>query len=102
FGSDDVRWIDASTEEHPDALMGSITGAPIMIVLPYRVGYTPPFGNRSFYTTLTLHTLSEAEALGMAGLVLGTDQIPEELKAALADQAEGVPPYVAVLANAAP
>jgi len=99
FVFEDLHWIDASTEEYLNALMGSITGAPIMIVLTYRVGYTPPFGNRSFYTTLTLHTLSEAEALGMAGLVLGTDQIPAELKAALLDKAEGVPLFVEEVAK---
>ncbi len=99
FVFEDLHWIDASTEEYLNALMGSITGAPIMIVLTNRVGYTPPFGNRSFYTTLTLHTLSEAEALGMAGLVLGTDQIPAELKAALLDKAEGVPLFVEEVAK---
>ncbi len=99
FVFEDLHWIDASTEEYLNALMGSITGAPVMIVLTYRVGYTPPFGNRSFYTTLTLHTLSEAEALGMAELVLGTDQIPAELKAALLDKAEGVPLFVEEVAK---
>jgi len=99
FVFEDLHWIDASTEEYLNALMGSVAGAPIMIVLTYRVGYTPPFGNRSFYTTLTLHTLSEAEALGMAGLVLGTDQIPAELKAALLDKAEGVPLFVEEVAK---
>ena len=99
FVFEDLHWIDASTEEHLNALMGSVAGAPIMIVLTYRVGYNPPFGSRSFYTTLTLHTLSEAEALDMAGLVLGTDQFPAELKAALIDKAEGVPLFVEEVAK---
>src|SRR6266581_220966 len=83
FVFEDLHWIDASTEEYLNALMGSVAGAPIMLVLTYRVGYAPPFGNRSFYTTLTLHTLSAAESLAMAGQVLGTDQFPDELRAAL-------------------
>ncbi len=94
FVFEDLHWIDASTEEYLNALMGSVAGAPIMVVMTYRVGYNPPFGSRSFYTTLTLHTLSAAEALDMAGLVLGTDQFPAELKAALLDKAEGVPLFV--------
>jgi class 3 adenylate cyclase/tetratricopeptide (TPR) repeat protein len=94
FVFEDLHWIDASSEEYLNALMGSVAGAPIMIVLTYRVGYNPPFGNRSFYTMLALHTLSEAEALDMARLVLGTDQFPAELKAALLDKAEGVPLFV--------
>ena len=94
FVFEDLHWVDASTEEYLNALMGSVAGAPIMVLMTYRVGYNPPFGSRSFYSTLTLHTLSEAEALAMAGLVLGTDQFPKELKAALLDKAEGVPLFV--------
>ncbi|HET8579278.1 MAG TPA: adenylate/guanylate cyclase domain-containing protein [Methylomirabilota bacterium] len=94
FVFEDLHWIDASTEEHLNALMGSVAGAPIMVAMTYRVGYSPPFGSRSFYTTLTLHTLSEAETVAMAGRVLGTDQFPAELKAALLDKAEGVPLFV--------
>jgi class 3 adenylate cyclase/tetratricopeptide (TPR) repeat protein len=99
FVFEDLHWIDASTEEYLNALMGSVAGAPIMIVLTYRVGYNPPFGSRSFYTTLTLQTLSGTEALNMAGLVLGTDQLPTELKAALLDKAEGVPLFVEEVAK---
>ena len=99
FVFEDLHWIDASTEEYLNTLMGSVAGAPIMVVMTYRVGYNPPFGSRSFYTTLTLHTLSAAEALDMAGLVLGTDQFPAELKAALLDKAEGVPLFVEEVAK---
>ena len=44
FVIEDLHWIDASTEEHLNALMDSVAGAPIMILLTYRVGYNPPFG----------------------------------------------------------
>ena len=99
FVFEDLHWIDASTEEYLNALMGSVAGAPILVVLTYRVGYSPPFGSRSFYTTLTLHTLSEAETLAMAGRVLGTDQFPDEIKTALMSKAEGVPLFVEEVAK---
>ena len=51
----------------PDGLMDAVASAPILLVLTYRIGYTPPFGSRSFYTTLTLHALSDDDALAMAG-----------------------------------
>src|SRR5262249_53336385 len=50
--------------------------------------------SRSFYTTLTLHSFSEAETLTMAGHVLGTAQSPVELQTALMDKAEGVPLFI--------
>src|SRR4029450_1054077 len=71
-----------------------VAGLPLMLILTYRIGYNPPFGSRSFFTTLNLHSLSEAETLTMAGLVLGTDQFPPELTTALMEKAEGVPLFV--------
>src|SRR5262249_25682278 len=50
--------------------------------------------SRSFYTTLTLRSFSEAEALAMAGHVLGTTQFPAELQTALKTKAEGVPLFI--------
>jgi tetratricopeptide (TPR) repeat protein len=94
FVFEDLHWIDTSTEEYLATLMDSVASVPIMVLLTYRVGYAPPFGSRSFYTTLTLHSLSEAETMAMAGRVLGTEQFPPELKAALMDKAEGVPLFV--------
>jgi tetratricopeptide (TPR) repeat protein len=91
---EDLHWIDTSTEEYLGFLMDSVAAVPLMLVLTYRVGYTPPFGSRSFHTTLTLHSLSEAESLAMAGRVLGSEQFPEELKAALMAKAEGVPLFI--------
>ena len=67
---------------------------PLLLLLTYRVGYTPPFGSRSFHTTLTLQSLSEADTVAMASRILGTDHFPEALKAVLLAKAEGVPLFV--------
>jgi len=94
FVFEDLHWVDASTEEYLTTLIDSVASVPIMLVLTYRIGYTPPFGSRSFYTTLTLRTLSEEEMLAMAGRVLGTPDFPRELRDELVAKAEGVPLYV--------
>ncbi len=94
FVFEDLHWVDTTTEEYLASFMDSVAGVPLMVILTYRVGYTPPFGSRSFFTTLTLHSLSEAESLAMAGRVLGSEQFPQELKAALMEKAEGVPLFV--------
>jgi class 3 adenylate cyclase/tetratricopeptide (TPR) repeat protein len=91
---EDLHWIDTSTEEYLGVLMDSVAAVPLMLIVTYRVGYTPPFGSRSFHTTLTLRSLSEADSLAMAGRVLGSEQFPEELKAALMVKAEGVPLFI--------
>ncbi len=91
---EDLHWVDAGTEEYLASITDSAAGVPLMVVLTHRVGYTPPFGTRSFHTPLALHTLSEREALAMAGRVLGTEKLPEELIAALMQKAEGVPLFI--------
>jgi class 3 adenylate cyclase/tetratricopeptide (TPR) repeat protein len=91
---EDLHWVDASTEEYLATLIDSVASVPILLVLTYRIGYTPPFGSRSFYTTLTLRALSEDETLAMAGGVLGAPDFPRELRDALVAKAEGVPLYV--------
>src|SRR5207249_397961 len=83
FVFEDLHWMDHSSEEYLTVLMDSLASARVMLVMTYRVGYTPPFGTRSFQTTLTLQNLTERDALVMASRVLGTDRFPEELRAAL-------------------
>jgi class 3 adenylate cyclase/tetratricopeptide (TPR) repeat protein len=94
FVFEDLHWVDSSTEEYLGSLLDSVANAPMMLIMTYRVGYTPPFASRSFATTLTLRTLSDAEALAMAGRVLGAEHFPPELRAALMQKAEGVPLFV--------
>src|SRR4030095_14463337 len=47
---EDLHWIDISTEEYLTSLVDSVAGVPLMLILTYRIGYTPPFGSRSFHT----------------------------------------------------
>ncbi len=94
FLFEDLHWIDRTSEEYVTALVDAVASARILLVLTYRLGYTPPFGARSFATLLTLNALSEAEAMVMAGRVLGAERFPPELRAALMDKAEGVPLFV--------
>jgi class 3 adenylate cyclase/tetratricopeptide (TPR) repeat protein len=91
---EDLHWVDTSTQEYLDLFMDSIAGAAVMLVLTYRVGHQPPFGSRSYHTSLNLRHLTDAQALEMATRVLGAEEFPEELKTALTEKAEGVPLFV--------
>jgi len=91
---EDLHWIDTSSEEFLSSLMDAVAAVPLLLILTYRIEYTPPFGSRSFCTMLTLHSLSEAETAAMAGRVLGTAQFPQELHTTLMQKAEGVPLFI--------
>src|SRR5262245_25333492 len=91
---EDLHWIDTSSEEFLTFMLDAVAGVPLLLLVTYRIGYLPPFGSRSFYTTLTLHNFSEAETVAMAGQVLGTAQFPAALQMALMAKAEGVPLFI--------
>src|SRR5437867_1421209 len=94
FVFEDLHWVDTSTEEYLAALNDSVAATRILIVATHRLGYSPPFGTRSFQTRITLSPLSEAEALSMAGGMLGVDRFPADVTRALLDKAEGVPLFI--------
>lgn len=91
---EDLHWIDSSTEACLSALLDAVAGAPILLILTYRPGYTPPFGSRSFATTLALQSLSASDTLSMARRILRTDTLPGALETLLLDKTEGVPLFV--------
>jgi class 3 adenylate cyclase/tetratricopeptide (TPR) repeat protein len=91
---EDLHWIDSSTETFLSTLMDAVAGVPLLLLMTYRVGYTPPFSSRSFHTTLTLQSLSDADTVAMASRILGMEHFPEELKAVLLEKADGVPLFV--------
>jgi class 3 adenylate cyclase/tetratricopeptide (TPR) repeat protein len=99
FVFEDLHWIDSSTEEYLGSVMDSVAAVPIMVLLTYRVGYTPPFGIRSFHTSLMLRNLSSEETMAIAARVLGTAEFPDQVKAALLDKAEGIPLFVEEVAK---
>jgi len=91
---EDLHWIDSSTAEYLNSALEVVAGARILVICTYRVGYTPPFAARSYFTTLTLRNLSAAETLAVAGGVLGTSSFPTELQAALMEKTDGVPLFI--------
>jgi class 3 adenylate cyclase/tetratricopeptide (TPR) repeat protein len=91
---EDLHWIDAGSEEYLASMADAVASVPLMLILTYRVGYTPPIPARSFHTALALRPLSEADAVTMAGQLLGAGDLPSELRQALLDKAEGVPLFI--------
>lgn len=91
---EDLHWVDAGTEEYLASIVDAVAGVPLMLLLTYRVGYSPAIPARSFHTVLTLRPLSETDAVDMAGHVLGAADLPPALRHALLEKAEGVPLFI--------
>jgi len=91
---EDLHWMDQATEEWIALLADGIAAQAVLMIVTYRPGYTPPFGDRPFHTRLALGTLSTADSLGLAAALLGAGALPPALQALIVDKAEGNPFFV--------
>src|SRR5262249_33430109 len=96
---EDLHWMDTGSEEYLALLVDSMAAVGLLLVMTYRVGYTPPFRTRSFQSTIGLTSLDEGEAMAVARGVLGGAELPGEVTAALMEKAEGVPLFVEEVAK---
>jgi DNA-binding NtrC family response regulator/tetratricopeptide (TPR) repeat protein len=86
---EDAHWMDAVTEEWAARLAESLAAQRVLLIVTYRPGYTPPFGDHTFHTRLALPTLSLDDCVRMARELLGT--VPDDLEALIVGKAEGNP-----------
>ena len=91
---EDVHWIDQATEEYLGLMADVIATSRVLLILTYRPGYVPPFGDRSYYTRLALTALSGEASAQMAQGMVAADQLPQPLQALIARKAEGNPFFV--------
>jgi predicted ATPase/class 3 adenylate cyclase len=96
---EDLHWVDGATEEYLKWLLDSLAGLRILLIGTHRLDYTPPLGVRSFLSTLPLRNLEAEEALEVAGRVLGSGELPDEIKRVVLEKAEGVPLFVEELTH---
>ena len=88
---EDVHWIDKASEDSLVFTADSVPTSRILHILTYRPGYKHPFDERSYHTRIALSTLSHDDSVHMAHAVLGTDSLPEDLRALIVRKAEGNP-----------
>ncbi len=91
---EDAHWVDAATGEWTARLAESLARQRVLLIVTYRPGYTPPFGDHTYHTRLALTTLSTTDSVRMAADLLGADRLPAELEALIVAKAEGNPFFV--------
>ncbi len=97
---EDLHWTDPATEDLISVLADGLAASRVLLVLTFRPGYTPPFGDHTFHTRLAVTALSDDESLGMAEALLEADGLPEPLRRLIAGKAEGNPFFVEELVRA--
>jgi hypothetical protein len=86
-----AHWIDTTSEDLLRYLAESITGARVLLVRTCRPGYQNPFGERTYFSRLVLHALTERESTQLAEAMLASSELPAELQTLIFHKAEGIP-----------
>jgi hypothetical protein len=79
---EDLHWIDTSSEEFLNTMLDAVAGVPLLLLVTYRIGYTPPFGNggdggprpRDRAVPYRTPDRSDGQGRGGAAVYRGSDQ----------------------------
>jgi len=91
---EDLHWIDRLSEDALAYLAEAVPTLRMLLLLTFRPGYEPPFGERLAATRLSLTSLSEGESARLAEGIIGSEHLPEQLERSIAHKAEGNPFFV--------
>jgi class 3 adenylate cyclase len=95
---EDLHWIDRTSEEFLAGFVDELASVPIMLLVTYRPGYSPPWPGKSFTSQLALRPLSPAASEKIvASILIGRDRTAA---AAIAERGEGNPFFLEELARA--
>ena len=91
---EDLHWIDAASEEYLGFIASAVPAMRALLVCSHRPGYRHPFGDHSYHVRATLRALSPVETATLSGAILGSDEVPADVRALIAAKAEGNPFFV--------
>jgi class 3 adenylate cyclase len=91
---EDLHWIDKTSEEFLDYLIGWLATTPILLILLYRPEYTHRWGSRSYYTTIRVDQLSLSTSSELVHSILSEGEIVPELRDLILGKAAGNPLFM--------
>jgi tetratricopeptide (TPR) repeat protein len=94
MATEDLHWIDKSSEDALKYILESIPGARVLLVFTYRPEFVHTWGGRSYHNQITLNRLSNRESLFMVAHLLGTPEIDKDLEKLILEKTEGVPFFI--------
>jgi class 3 adenylate cyclase/tetratricopeptide (TPR) repeat protein len=95
---EDLHWIDQTSEEFLAEFAGELPSVPIMLMVTYRPGYSPPWAGKSFTSQLALRPLSPGASETIVASILADGN--RGTAAAIATRGEGNPFFLEELARA--
>jgi predicted ATPase len=96
---EDLHWIDKTSEEFLDYLIGWLANARILLILLYRPEYTHQWGSKSYYNKLGVGQLSANTSIELVQAILETDEVLPELREFILGRTGGNPLFVEELTH---
>lgn len=94
MASEDLHWMDRSSEDAIKELLESIAGARVFLIFTYRPEFVHTWGSRSYHSQITLNRLSNRECIAMIEHVLGVSNIDPNLEDLILQKTEGIPFFI--------
>lgn len=91
---EDLHWVDPSTLEFLGLLIDQVPTTRLLLLLTFRLDFSPPWAMLSHMTQLTLSRLARRQVEVMVEKVTGGKPLPAEVVQQLVTKTDGVPLFV--------
>jgi class 3 adenylate cyclase/tetratricopeptide (TPR) repeat protein len=96
---EDLHWIDKTSEEFLDYLIGWLAHEKILLILLYRPEYTHQWGNKSYFNRIGLDQLSLKWSAELVQAILEGGEVASELRELILNRAAGNPLFMEELTH---
>jgi tetratricopeptide (TPR) repeat protein len=91
---EDLHWIDKTSEEFLDYLIGFLANSHILLILLYRPEYTHQWGSKSYYSQIGVDQLSTNTSAELVQAILEEGEAVPELSELILNRAAGNPLFM--------
>ena len=91
---EDAHWVDPSTGELLQLLIGQMQRLPIFLVVTFRPEFVPPWTGHSHVTQLSLSRLSQRQATVLVGGLTAGKALPHGVLSQILIKTDGVPLFL--------
>jgi len=96
---EDLHWIDKTSEEFLDYLIGSLANARILLILLYRTEYTHSWASRSSYNQVRVDELTVDPSFELVQSILEGADVASDLSELILSRAAGNPLFIEELTH---
>jgi class 3 adenylate cyclase/tetratricopeptide (TPR) repeat protein len=96
---EDMHWIDKTSEELLDYLIGWLASTHILLILFYRPEYTHQWGSKSYYRKIGLNQLTTQSSAELVQAILEGGEVSPEIRELILNRAAGNPLFMEEFAN---